>query len=173
MAVQTPDHQRYLECFCCIMEDVWTRPPSSVKVFYVAPCRPSGVRNYLKEALVNIITVHAEVESPNSSSDLISANLAFTGWFLSPLRSSQSLRTWSPGSCPRSSSQLQMRCVVLCSVCLPSARMEPCRYLQWDTHKQNSLALLVRPWLISGPSHSSREFTVVFPSCWQLKILVI
>lgn len=32
-------------------------------VVHVVPSSPSGVRNYLKEALVNIITVHAEVQT--------------------------------------------------------------------------------------------------------------
>lgn len=92
-------------------------------------------------------------------SDFIQLIFASTSWFFFPplpsLRSSRSLRTWSLGSCPRSSRRSQTRCVASCSVCLPSARTEPCRYLQWNTHTRNGLALLVRPWLISGPSHSS------------------
>lgn len=160
--------------FGCFMEDVWTRLPSSLKVNFffllfvcvflanVAPCCPSGVRNYLKEALVNIITVHAEVKIFQIHPfDFFYPNRAFSGRFCPPLRSSRSLRTWSLGSCPRLSSQSQTRCAVLCSVCLPSARTEPCRYLQWNAHKQSSLALLLRPWLIIIPSHSSGGFSVV------------
>lgn len=46
----------------------------------------------------------------------------------SSFRSSQSLRTWSLGFCLKSLSQLRMKCVVSCSVCPPSVKMEPCRY---------------------------------------------
>lgn len=47
----------------CIFISV--RGPFSVVLTNVATSPPSGVRNYLKEALVNIITVHAEVKHTN------------------------------------------------------------------------------------------------------------
>lgn len=67
------------------------------------------------------------------------------------LRSLQSLRTWFLGFCLELLSQLQTRCVALCSVCPPSAKTERCRYSL--TRTQSSFSLIVRPWLISRPPH--------------------
>lgn len=169
---------------------------------HVAPSSPSGVRNYLKEALVNIITVHAEVQTastPRLHHENFSCSLVlfiksyiyqlffvclFVCSFRCPLsylfitnlvclRSSRSLRTWFHGFCQKLLSRLRTRCVVLCNVCPPSAKMEPCRYTLTHTQLQSSLSLIVRPWLISRPSHFMGIYllfliTPLFSSSYQL-----
>lgn len=67
------------------------------------------------------------------------------------LRSSRFLRIWCLGFYLKLLSQSLMRCVVLCSVCPPSAKTEPCRYTLTFTHIHTLSPLIVRPWLISRP----------------------
>lgn len=110
-------------------------------LFHIVSISSSGVRNYLKEALVNIIAVHAEVkQSPH------------TLWYISivvcksshvSVRCLQCLRISYPGFCLKLSRQLQTRCVALCSVSPLSAKMVPYRYG----------LLITRPWLICQPPH--------------------
>lgn len=52
----------------------------------------------------------------------------------SGLRSSRSPKIWFLGFYLRLLSRLRTRCVVSCSVCPPSAKMEPCRYTLTFSH---------------------------------------
>lgn len=110
-------------CFSC----VWI-------VIHAVRLSSSDVRNYLKEALVNIIAVHAEVNPTYILLTHCVARPFITPWLLTStclcLRSSPSLRIWCRAFCRKLLSQLRMRCVASCSVCLPSAKMELCRYTQ-------------------------------------------
>lgn len=105
----------------------------------------AGVRNYLKEALVNVIAVHAEVQT------LVRHKTPFvhTSSFLKPSdlpgRSSQSRGIWFLEFCPELLNRLQTRCVALCSASRHSAKTEPFRYTLART---SSSSLIVEPWLI-------------------------
>lgn len=82
----------------------------------------------------------------------------FTCWCLFPFRSSLFPKTWSLACCLRSSNLWQMKCVVSCSVCPLSTKMEPCRYSVTHVHRHtltnthSRFSVILRPWLRSRPS---------------------
>lgn len=84
-------HFRPVRSACCLSLTLWNTifvhltllesHHLTQSIVHVVPSPPSGVRNYLKEALVNIITVHAEVQThflnPMNSSLLFRLVLCF------------------------------------------------------------------------------------------------